>query len=247
MRQWVTTMGAQTLKATFKSLHATLGMWASTCWRNIRLRAAAWEVCGRFPSPPPPPPPPHQFNYIGSCRSFRLSLSMKRLKCSCCCRLNMSEVLWETFSRPAYWYLHRLELIWENAALVHTHWANWTWNHPSDVWNRADKRCYPFIPHSVHFMFCHFVFCFTNPPGVILSPQSTPVKWTSIPLVQHFQHTVILQSGSDQLYSEAEVSEKPWTCALPSFCDSCNKVCWPHRQNSRISASQHRRGFLFLP
>lgn len=53
MRQWVTAMGAQTLKATFKSLHATLGMWASTCWRNIRLRAAAWEVCGIQSDPPP--------------------------------------------------------------------------------------------------------------------------------------------------------------------------------------------------
>lgn len=46
MRQWVTAMGAQTLKDTFKSLHATLGTWASTCCRNIRLKAAAWEARG---------------------------------------------------------------------------------------------------------------------------------------------------------------------------------------------------------
>lgn len=66
MRQWVTAMGAQTLKAIFKSLHTTLGMWALTCWRNIRLEAAAWEVCGiqsdflhdRLHAL-------HQFNYIG--------------------------------------------------------------------------------------------------------------------------------------------------------------------------------------
>lgn len=46
MRQWVTAMGAQTWKDTFKSLHATLGTWASTCCRNIRLKAAAWEARG---------------------------------------------------------------------------------------------------------------------------------------------------------------------------------------------------------
>lgn len=46
MRQWVTAMGAQTLKDTFKSLHATLGTWASTCCRNIRLKAAVWEARG---------------------------------------------------------------------------------------------------------------------------------------------------------------------------------------------------------
>lgn len=66
MRQWVTAMGAQTLKATFKSLHATLGMWASNCWRNIRLQAAAWEVCGiQSESLPLLLPPLHQFNYTG--------------------------------------------------------------------------------------------------------------------------------------------------------------------------------------
>lgn len=174
MRQWVTAMGAQTLKATFKSRHATLGTWASTCWGNIRLQAAAWEVCGIQSVPPLPPRSPHQFNYIGSCRSFRLSLSMKRLKCSCCCRLNMSEVLRETFnSRPAHWYLQQLALIWENAAAVHMRWANWTWNHPSDVWNGTDKRCCPFIPHSVQLIFCHFVFRFTDPPGKKIEPTVT--------------------------------------------------------------------------
>lgn len=46
-RQWVAAMtGAQTLKDTFESLHATLGTWASTCCRNILLQAAAWEARG---------------------------------------------------------------------------------------------------------------------------------------------------------------------------------------------------------
>lgn len=93
MRQWVTAMGAQTLKDTFKSLRATLGTWAPTCCRNIRLKAAAWEARGIQSDflPALISLITQGGSWRASRRSFRLSLSMKCLKCSCCRRLNMTE------------------------------------------------------------------------------------------------------------------------------------------------------------
>lgn len=67
MREWLTAMGARTLKATFKSLHATLSMWALTCCGSVGLKAAVWEACrirNDFP--------PHHFNYTGSLVMNRL-------------------------------------------------------------------------------------------------------------------------------------------------------------------------------